>query len=121
MNEGELRPQKERAVNSICEFIESDIYQEALKRNIRLVVVFHPIQYEISENENPYQACIDRLKSNQNIVCIDLTNALKQQINPKNINEYYWPLDGHFTPKGYNLMAKILTDSLHAHEIGPRR
>jgi hypothetical protein len=31
---------------------------------------------------------------------------------PKVTQDYYWPVDGHFTHKGYEVLAQALKDAL---------
>lgn len=77
-----------------------------------LVVIYIPSLHEFTNQMTPtdylYKSII-----NSSLSVIDLKNIYKERfINIDSIKEYYWPKDGHYNEKGYNLMAETVKEEL---------
>lgn len=83
------------------------------ERGFRLLVVFHPLRYEVIEKKLAFADLIRRLEE-EPIATLDLleyyTNI--EGISERNIDDYYWPLDTHHTPKGYRAFAEGVAQRL---------
>ena len=53
---------------------------------------------------------IDKIIQSLNIPYIDIVNKFEENENP--INFYPFGLRGHYTPEGYNLIAKTLSEQI---------
>lgn len=72
-----------------------------------LGMVFHPMQYEFLEPDAYRISPIIAYCRAKNIPYIDNFNCMKDAgVTNENIHAYYWPIDGHYKAKGYELMAK---------------
>ena len=50
----------------------------------------------------------------RDILVLDLTNYLKKYITKNTRAKLYWDKDGHYTPLGYEVVSKIITNFLNA-------
>ena len=107
-----LRPQ-ERAARTQQAF--EDMYgviqsfaELSQQRGFKLLIVFHPLAHEVLQRQSAFSDLLARLEKNPAIETLNLleyyTNVVGMQ--QTNIADYYWPLDGHHTPKGYRVLAE---------------
>lgn len=82
----------------------NDYRQLALQHHFSFLLVIHPLKEELAGNKN----ILSGLTIDSAVATIDLTHALNQKINGSTplLQQYYWPVDGHFTTKGYALDAE---------------
>ncbi len=112
--ENEKKEEKEKGQNERKKMIENLIYfqQQLLNEKKELVIIYLPMQNELFKKEN---SALKKELLKQKISFIDLQKAYEIQIpiNADSLQTYYWKNDGHHTPKGYNLMAKIVAQKLY--------
>jgi lysophospholipase L1-like esterase len=90
----------------MCTAIDS--FQRYCDTNhIRFAMVFHPFFAEVGHPESyGMQKLIDHCRE-KNISYADMLPFLKDEgINETNWQSIYWPSDGHFKSKGYELLAQ---------------
>ncbi|MCW5906333.1 MAG: hypothetical protein KIS94_00600 [Chitinophagales bacterium] len=81
--------------------------------NCQFGMVFHPMQNEFLEETEYGNAPIISYCRKQQIPYIDNFDCMKNAgINSKNIHTYYWPIDGHYKVKGYEVMAQCAFELL---------
>jgi len=86
---------------------------ELNKRGIEMLVLLHPLGYEVADGK--YTAYTDTLRNKLAILrpldmlpyFLDSTGLTK-----KNYTQYYWPNDGHFTALGYKVMGHKVSEEL---------
>ncbi len=78
----------------------------AKNKNFKLLIIFHPNDYEITKKYFVFENIIKKLNAQTNINVLDLFDYFVNQanINSKNVSEYYWK-EGHHNAKGYELFA----------------
>jgi len=77
------------------------------ENNFKLIIVFHPLRHEMIKGKFDYHDELYEYAVYQGISCVNLLNFyLQSGVNEENIDEYYWPKDGHHKAKGYQLFAK---------------
>lgn len=77
-------------------------YQLSLVNKFKLVIVFY------DDEDNRYTFLMNKLKQEKMIPVIDLFEYNKniEKISRLNNSKYYWPIDGHYNAKGYDLLAR---------------
>jgi hypothetical protein len=90
----------------ICTVLDSmNRYCQA--RHIKFVVIFQPLSNEIAIRSAPFEPveayCTKRGVSTINLYKV--FNTLPDDSAAVLINKYYWPVDGHCKPAGYNFFA----------------
>lgn len=87
------------------------------QRNIKLVFAFHPLRSE-SLGLGNYQVkpllahCYEN-----NLSYVDMASDLMLKgYSDQQIEELFWPLDGHFKNKGYLYLAEMISKSIEAQE-----
>ncbi len=80
----------------------------SLKNNFRLLVVFHPFNYEISNNHLGLTNVLNKIKAGKSIEYLDLLEYFKSKeaMDKTNFSSYFWKEDGHHNSKGYAAFAK---------------
>lgn len=83
-----------------------EISQKLQSSNIKMKVIIHPVSYEVKVQEYSFP-CFKQLVQSDNYQGIDLLNTINTtyQFDMNNFEDYYWPIDNHFTAKGYELVA----------------
>ena len=78
----------------------------AHKEHFAFLLILQPLQNELGHNDN----FISKLKVNAAIPKIDLTDTFSNEIkaNKGKTDLFYWPIDGHFTSRGYALEATTI-------------
>jgi hypothetical protein len=89
-------------------------HDELSRRGIKMMVVFHPMVYDILKRQYSEEGIDTLLKS---IAPVNPVNLLPYYldtigINEKNYSTYYWPRDGHFKGIGYNIMGRKVAGEL---------
>jgi lysophospholipase L1-like esterase len=61
-----------------------------------------------------YDGLLARLQKTPGVHALDLMQRLYAQgvMNERNFFEFYWPVDGHFNPKGYEAMGIAVADAI---------
>jgi len=83
----------------------NDYQALANEEHFKFLLTLQPLQNELNDS-----SFVSRLRVAADINKIDLTPALADSIKCEHGNKalYYWPLDGHFTGRGYNAEAAII-------------
>lgn len=81
---------------------------KSLNLGTRLTVVSHPWAEECFDNDQDIYAEIIP----DGVAYISLWNQMSQTIDQKNHWKYAWPIDGHYNPSGYELMADLIFEQL---------
>jgi lysophospholipase L1-like esterase len=78
------------------------------RRGFALLVVFHPIQGEAVRQEwlPGMDRLQERLSAMPGVATLDLLGALR--VSPEDSAQLFWPLDGHYTPRGYAIMGEAV-------------
>jgi lysophospholipase L1-like esterase len=96
------------AANEVFEKLE----QLSLAKGFSYRIVYQPLAYEV--RDGAYDTNLDPIYGPNTI---DLLPSIKT--THFSIRTIYWPIDGHFTPKGYNLYANLLVNELVSQELLP--
>ncbi len=92
----------------------------ALENNARLYIVIRPDnKYEVMDSQPYYDfaSVIGALRQHPNIQIVELLPMYKEYFRAReksNIDDYYWPVDGHPNSRGYGLMASITYNAVFA-------
>jgi lysophospholipase L1-like esterase len=83
-------------------------------KNIKFSPIIHPVPYEWERKKFNFQCFEDLMKSKKynGLNLITTADSLNFE-TPSNFRPYYWPIDGHYTAKGYELMAEIVFESFY--------
>jgi lysophospholipase L1-like esterase len=93
------------------------------KENRKLVLVYLPLIGEIYiKDKDKEDAFTNELEHSLEISGIPLVNLKKEYLkkfdgNNKIIKQYYWTKDKHHNPRGYKLMAEIVSERLKAIDV----
>jgi lysophospholipase L1-like esterase len=96
------------------------------KNDSKLLVVIHDRggeerrKYEhtwFSKMFKPFNRNISAVNQSSGLRVFDIVRAFDSYLNKDNYKEYVWSNDAHYTPKGYQLMASLISDSIVANEI----
>lgn len=104
---GERKEETQKALDLIYSCIlkfEEMSQEEAFD----LLILFHPLQYEVVAAEFELDELIVKLEKE---TTIDVLNLLEYYINDEKVNAdnveiYYWPVDQHHNEAGYALFAR---------------
>jgi len=67
----------------------------------------------VSNDSKIYFNRLQQTISNQGVHCVNLYQPMSEVIKPNNFEQYSWWIhDGHYKNKGYELIARIVADSL---------
>jgi hypothetical protein len=98
----------EKAAHDIIDVLSQQIAL-AEQHDYKLLLVLHPLRKEIEKQTSDMDIVYKHFKDKEGISQLNMLNAfLENGVNEKNCNIFYWPIDGHHTPKGYDLWAKIV-------------
>ncbi|MFH1319486.1 MAG: SGNH/GDSL hydrolase family protein [Bacteroidota bacterium] len=84
-------------------------FDELAKENgFDLLIVFHPMEYEVLEKEYAFGDLLTQISSETNIMVLDLLDYYinEEKLSSENSSEYYWKTDRHHNSKGYRIFAK---------------
>lgn len=83
-------------------------------RNTKFIVVIHPYldPYDEFLEKQQVVLSIDSLLKKDSIAFVNLFPMFQSKVGKHNYKEYAWPVDKHFTPRGYDLFAQLLYDIL---------
>lgn len=83
------------------------------KNNVKFFIVFHPLWQETVKDFWPFTGLIKEIRRTSEMNILNLLSYFKnEKINSKNIFQYYWPIDGHHTKKGYEVFANGVAQEL---------
>ena len=105
----EFERRNKEAVVLLKECIE-DFVELAKKKEFQFMLINHPYSYHL-EHSNPAIMTSSLLKDldDEDVPSFDLYPTLEEIIEREGasrIEDYYWPLDAHFKPLGYELLAQ---------------
>ena len=99
-----------------------DFINQSKNENKKFILIIHPSQNDTYESvlkekietnvSFMREQLIEGLK--RDILVLDLTNYLKKYITKNTRAKLYWDRDGHYTPLGYEVVSKIITNFLNA-------
>jgi len=86
----------------------------ALKNGFDLLVVLLPHYYELTDNYSELESLGNMINDNDSLYVVDLYQYYKKtEINrPDSIFDYFWQLDFHHTPKGYEKFAEGVAEEV---------
>ncbi len=93
-------------IDQICQMAGS-INRYCAERKIHFVLIIQPLSSQLKSNFNMLTE-VDSYCQKSSIPTINLFNSYSNypaDSLPLMVNKYYWPIDGHCTPSGYNFMA----------------
>lgn len=113
MTDEEYRQEQSKLVDAFADILKR-FKEEALARDIKFFVIFHPTASELRKGVCDVQTIIDKA-SEIGIAHINLYEHYKQiGIDSSELNRYYYPIDGHHTGMGNCLWAQsILPDIIN--------
>lgn len=82
------------------------------KNNIKLLVVMHPMQYELENGDFALQKLADSIKKNKSIIVVNLYEEYNKYLKRDEFKNIYWREDMHHNSEGYKLWADILTTKI---------
>lgn len=87
-----------------------------------LLIVFHPLLYEVESEEFPFHGLIQRLEKENTIEVLDLLDFFlkDEKVRAGNAASYYWPRDLHHNKAGYALFSKGLKQKLESMNLPSR-
>lgn len=82
------------------------------RENIDFRIIFHPLSFDWPECDVEEIKILIKYCEQHNISFTDVFRCMKNSgINKKNYKTLYWPKDGHFNSKGYELMARCVFEN----------
>ena len=105
IKQGDYEREIEKAQNNLSSAIDS--FQITCNANhLRFGVIFHPLYPDFQHPELYKMTPLIAHCNEKNISFINAFDCLyANNINEKNWQTIYWPVDGHFKSKGYNYLA----------------
>ena len=109
-----LRPDERAARNqeSVEVILEAAQRLTALgsEHGFEVIYVVHPLRHQVFPTPDTVDPLweldlLGRL-AKQGVPCYDLRPFLQQRIPPLQVDDYFWPLDGHCNARGYALFAE---------------
>lgn len=102
------------AIEKIKESINTSYKNLAKKYSFKLVVVLHPLQFELEEKKFALEDLYSELNKDSTILTVNLYKEYLgvQKNRPLNFNDLYWQTDLHHNSNGYLLWADILTPEI---------
>ena len=117
MNSSKQSAEADKVCSAIIQKLQ-EINQTLYDKNIRMTLILHPKPQEITKDNYFMLDCIQTIKACNftHANTIDLFDQIKLQdkIHMNNIDDYSWPIDGHFNGKGYNVLAQEIFNSVYA-------
>jgi len=104
------------------EKIEKTLYKfnaYTASKRMQFLTVFLPSPYELTNGGRyKFKTLIDNLNRND-IHAIDMFEKFSEEMNnnPNILNKYYWKIDGHCTPEGYNFVAETIYNYINGNEL----
>ena len=111
LSSAEYSIKEKQAINYIYDILINDSSLLAKKFNFTLLVVLHPLLYELENNSFPLLHLYNQINKDNKISCINLFEEM-HAIEAELYKNYYWPIDQHHNTLGYSLWAKILADKI---------
>lgn len=114
LTEKKYEIEKKVAINKLAQCVFDNFKYLANQKKFKLVVVLHPIQYEIEEKEFLLNQLDEIFSSDSSITTINLYNEYNRVLadNKIEVKDLYWKIDRHHNSKGYKLWADILTEKV---------
>ncbi len=83
-------------------------------RHIPLLVVVHPMSYEVPVGQYSFGGMDTLLHHLQGVPALSLLPYYCDTLHytQQNYTDIYWPADGHFNANGYGLMAKKISETI---------
>lgn len=102
------------AIEKLKESIVTDYENLAKKYSFKLVVVLHPMQYELEQKKFMIGDLFSEFKKDTSILTVNLYSEYSalQKNRQYNFKDLYWQTDLHHNSTGYRLWADILTRTI---------
>jgi lysophospholipase L1-like esterase len=86
-----------------------DLSEYCSRKGIKLSLIYLPSIWEVENNisDKVYQNLIHQL-GEKNIVVYDLTNDVSEAIHTESVYTFYYKIDMHPKPEGYQLFAELI-------------
>ncbi len=104
ITEEEEKKAKLEAIHSIRDLFKNQIIPWTKREGISLYLVLQPMASEIIYEKEEFSELNKQLKT-LDVPFISLRDSLAKV---SSIQSYYWPKDGHFKPKGYYLVSRVI-------------
>lgn len=104
------------AVTCLTEMF-AEVYSECMLMEKRMLIILHPLPWELSKGivNNDLSALGDHLV-NEGVPVLDLRQALADSTSGMPLDEYAWPVNGHFNARGYRMLANTVLKQTDARD-----
>ncbi|MGK0387392.1 MAG: hypothetical protein ACI94Y_000118 [Maribacter sp.] len=102
LSEANLQKISQESLSKVCECLKKDYKILAEEYGFKYRIIFHPNIWELNMNDDIFKDCSKELNEH-GIENINLFTNFKALENP---HDYYWRIDTHNNPKGYEFWAK---------------
>ncbi len=84
------------------------------KANCDLIIVFHPMVWEVENKSFILDTLYKSLRSESDIYSLNLHNYYieRAHLDSSNVYKYYWKIDGHHNSRGYELFARGVAEKI---------
>lgn len=102
------------SVEKIRQLILNEYLPLADKYGFQLIVVIHPVKFELEMDEFALNELPKKLKDVNGLTTYNLFEEFTRYCSDHDISydEIYWPTDLHHNAKGYNIWAEILFEKI---------
>ncbi len=114
MSDKTYRDEVKVALDKLQQCVVSDFKNLAIDNKFELIVILHPMQYELENNSFNLDPLFYSLKKDKLITTINLKeefNILKSKFQFQ-YSTLYWQNDMHHNSKGYQLWATIMAEKI---------
>lgn len=108
LSAGECELRHQIAIEKIASLISNEINPWCEKHNVRLLIVTHPLNHEIDEDESEYSRLVHSLRNINTLKIVDCMSSFR---NIENAKDLYWNIDLHFKPQGYSIISETVIDN----------
>ena len=77
-----------------------------------VLVLIPPDRWIINERKEALYRSLLKFCGREKIECLDLTPVFRQAVQAYSLSDYYFPRDNHWTEKGHQLAADVITQYL---------
>lgn len=83
-----------------------------------VLVVMHPKMYELKNGKTEYTHLLPKLDKGS-IEYLDLYDYFRDNIPDGQLEQLYWPIDGHHNAAGYRLFAQAVAEAMNNAQLMP--
>ncbi len=118
LNKKEFEKEKQIAISKLQESIIK--YKElSLKHGFDLLLVFYPEKHEIATGQFHFWDEIIDFANHKGVMTVNLLDYYQtvEKINDKNVQDYFWKIDGHHNAKGYEAFGNGVHFAMKNYEL----